>query len=77
MGRRQGGQRKRWEDNIKEWKGLEFTKSQRAVKNSKEWRKLAVKVHDSQAYRKMDVTRERISRILDTTQLRTSQLYVT
>ena len=25
----------------------------------------AVKVHDSQAYRKMDVTRERISRILE------------
>ena len=25
----------------------------------------AVRVHDSQAYRKMDVTRERISRILD------------
>ena len=23
-GRRQGGQRKRWEDNIKEWTGLEF-----------------------------------------------------
>ena len=30
-GRRQGGQRKRWEDNIREWTGLEFTKSQRAV----------------------------------------------
>ena len=26
-GRRQGGQRKRWEDNIKEWTGLEFGKS--------------------------------------------------
>ena len=23
-GRRQGGQRKRWEDNIREWTGLEF-----------------------------------------------------
>ena len=32
-GRRQGGQRKRWEDNIREWKGLEFGKSQRAVEN--------------------------------------------
>ena len=32
-GRRQGGQRKRWEDNIKEWTGLEFGKSQRAVEN--------------------------------------------
>ena len=30
-GRRQGRQRKRWEDNIREWSGLEVTKSQRAV----------------------------------------------
>ena len=30
--RRQGRQKKRWED-IKEWTGLEFTKSQRAVEN--------------------------------------------
>ena len=29
-GRRQGGRRKRWEDNIREWPGLEFGKSQRA-----------------------------------------------
>ena len=29
-GRRQGGQRKRWEDNIREWAGLEFGKSQRS-----------------------------------------------
>ena len=32
-GRRQGGQRKRWEDNIREWTGLLFGKSQRAVEN--------------------------------------------
>ena len=32
-GRRQGRQRKRWEDNIREWTGLEFGKSQRAVVN--------------------------------------------
>ena len=31
-GRRQGRQ-KRWEDNIWEWTGLEFTKAQRAVEN--------------------------------------------
>ena len=30
-GRRQGRQRKRWEDNIREWTGLEFDKSQTAV----------------------------------------------
>ena len=32
-GRRHGRQRKRWEDNIREWTGLEFGKSQRAVEN--------------------------------------------
>ena len=32
-GRRQGRQRNRWEDNIREWTGLEFAKSQRAVEN--------------------------------------------
>ena len=36
-GRRQGRQRKKWEDNIREWTGLEFGKSQRAVKNRKKW----------------------------------------
>ena len=42
-GRRQGRQRKRWEDNIREWTGLEFSKSQRAVENREKWRKLVVK----------------------------------
>ena len=32
-GRRQGRQKKRWEDNIREWTGLDFVKSQRAVEN--------------------------------------------
>ena len=32
-GRRQGRQRKRWEDNIREWTGLEFAKSKRAVES--------------------------------------------
>ena len=38
-GRRQGRQRKRWEDSIREWTGLEFGKSQRAVENRGKWRK--------------------------------------
>ena len=42
-GRRPGGQRKRWEDNIREWTGLEFGKSQRAVENRDKWRKLVAK----------------------------------
>ena len=41
-GRRQGGQWKRWED-IREWTGLEFGKSQRAVENREKWRKLVAK----------------------------------
>ena len=42
-GRRQGRQGKRWEDNIREWTGLEFGKSQRAAENREKWRKLVVK----------------------------------
>ena len=42
-GRRQGKQRKRWEDNIREWTGLEFGKSQGAVENREQWRKLVAK----------------------------------
>ena len=43
-GRRQGRQRKRWEDNIREWTVLEFSKCQRTVENSKKWRKLVAKL---------------------------------
>ena len=39
-GRRQSRQRKGWENNIREWTGLEFAKSQRAVENRGKWRKL-------------------------------------
>ena len=42
-GRRQGRQRKRWADNIREWIGLEFAKSQRPMENKEKWRKLVVK----------------------------------
>ena len=42
-GRRQSRQKKRWEDNTREWTGLEFAKSQRAVENREEWRKLVAK----------------------------------
>ena len=42
-GRRQGRQRKRWEDNIREWTGLEFNGSQMAVENREKWRKLVAK----------------------------------
>ena len=41
-GRRQGRQRKRWENNIREWTGLEFAKSQWAVEKREKWKKLVV-----------------------------------
>ena len=41
-GRRQGRQ-KRWEDNIREWTGLEVAKSKRAVQKREQWRTLVVK----------------------------------
>ena len=42
-GRRRGRQRKRWEDNIKEWTSLEWNMLLRKAENREEWRKLAVK----------------------------------
>ena len=38
-----GRQRKRWEDNIREWTGLELGKSQRAVENREKCRKLVAR----------------------------------
>ena len=42
-GRRRGTQKKRWIDNIREWPGLEFGKSQRAVENRGKWKELVAK----------------------------------
>ena len=42
-GRSQGGQMKRWEDNIREWTGLQIAKFQTAVENREKWMKLVVK----------------------------------
>ena len=42
-GRRQGRQKNRWEDNIREWTGLEFGRSRGAVENREKWRKLVAK----------------------------------
>ena len=42
-GRRKGRQKKRWENNIKAWTGLEFAKSERAMESREKWRKLLVK----------------------------------
>ena len=32
-----------WKDNTREWTGLEFGKSQRAMKSREKWRKLVAK----------------------------------
>ena len=37
-------QKKRWEDNIEEWMGLEFAEPQRAVENREKWRELVKKL---------------------------------
>ena len=42
-GKRQGRQKKKWEDNIRVWTGLEFDRSQRDVENMGKWRKLVAK----------------------------------
>ena len=36
-------EKKKWEDNIRKWTGLEFAKSQRVVENRKKWNKMEVK----------------------------------
>ena len=41
--RKRGRQKKRWEDNIKEWTGMDFAKSQRAVENRAKWREIVAK----------------------------------
>ena len=39
-GKEDKADRKRWDDNIREWSGLEFGKSKRAIENREKWRKL-------------------------------------
>ena len=40
---RRGRQRKRWEDNVKEWTGLSFAASQRAVEDRTKWKEIVIK----------------------------------
>ena len=37
-GKRRGGHKKRWKDNIKEWTGMEFVSSARAAENRTRWK---------------------------------------
>ena len=36
--RKRGRQKKRWEDNIKEWTGMDLASSTRAAENRKKWK---------------------------------------
>ena len=56
-GRREGRQRKRWENNIREWTGLEFGRFYRAVENTEKWRNLVAK--SSVVPRRLSRLRER------------------
>ncbi len=38
--RKRERQKKRWEDNIREWTGLDFATSQRAVEDRTKWREI-------------------------------------
>ena len=42
--RKRGRQKKRWEDNIKEWTGLDFNNSQRAAEDRQRWKKIVADV---------------------------------
>ena len=42
-GRKRGGQRKRWEDNIREWTGLELKETLRKAEDRMEWRRIVDK----------------------------------
>ena len=42
-GRRNGGQRKRWEDNIRNWTGLELSDVVRRAEEREEWRMLVAR----------------------------------
>ena len=39
-GKRRDRQKKRWEDNIKEWTGIDFASSARATENRTRWKEI-------------------------------------
>ena len=42
--RKRGRQKKRWEDNTREWTGLDFNSSQRAAEDRQRWQKIVADV---------------------------------
>ena len=55
-GRRRGRQKKRWEDNIREWTGMTFAESQRAVEDRDRWRRTVAASSVVPQRRQQDVT---------------------
>ena len=43
-GKRRGRHKKRWEDNIKEWTGMEFVSSTRAAENRTRWKGIVANI---------------------------------
>ena len=43
QGKRRGRQKKRWENNIKEWTGMDFASSTRAAEDRTRWKGIVVK----------------------------------
>ena len=43
--RKRGRQKKRWEDNIKEWTGMDFASSTRAAENRSIWKGIVANSH--------------------------------
>ena len=41
---KRGRQKKRWEDNIREWTGFDFNSSQRAAEDRQRWQKIVADV---------------------------------
>ena len=41
--RRRGRQKKKWEDNIKEWTGMDFASSSRAAEDRSRWKGVVAK----------------------------------
>ena len=43
MEKKKSRQKKRWGNNIKDWRGLDFASSTRAAENRTEWKKIVAK----------------------------------
>ncbi|GFS24481.1 UDP-glucuronosyltransferase 2A1-like [Elysia marginata] len=73
-GRRRGRQEKRWEDNFKEWTGLELRNTLQMAEDREEWK--AVVRRSIDAPRRIPNLRDRTKRQPDNSRTRTPDLLV-